>query len=207
VAIYLIRHGETPGNRDRVVQVAQTPLSPRGLEQARRLGRRLADHPIERILASDLARADMTARCLHEATGVAVESEPLLQERNLGDLRGTPYAELDSDPFAPGYAPPGGETWEVFHLRVDAAWARVRAAAADLEGGHLAVVTHGLVLHSLAVRHLDLPAVVPRAPDDGPPLRFGNTALSIVANTAPFSVELFACTGHLEGTEAEGALI
>jgi len=206
VAIYLIRHGETPGNRDRIVQRAETPLSERGLQQARRLGRRLADHPLARIVASDLARADMTARCVSEATGIVVEPEPLLQERNLGDLRGTAYAELDADPFAPGYAPPGGETWEAFHERVDAAWARIRAAAEGLEG-HLAVVTHGLVLHSLAVRHLELPPHVPSAPDDGPPLRFGNTALSIVTDAAPFRVELFACTIHLEGGDSEGALI
>jgi probable phosphoglycerate mutase len=206
MAIYLIRHGETPGNRDRVVQKAETPLSERGIAQATRLAGRLADHPIERMLASDLARADMTARCVSQATGVAVEPEPLLQERNLGDLRGTAYAELDTNPFEPGYAPPGGETWEIFHLRVDDAWACIRGAAAGLEG-HLAVVTHGLVLHSLVVRHLVLPAGVPSAPDDGPPLRFGNTALSIVSQAAPWQVELFACTAHLEGDDTKGALI
>jgi broad specificity phosphatase PhoE len=212
MAIYLIRHGETPGNRDRVVQRADTPLSGRGLEQAGQLAARLADHRIERILASDLSRAHMTAQRLAEATGVPVQSEPLLQERNLGDLRGTPYAELDLNPFAPGYAPPGGETWEVFHRRVDLAWERIRAAAKGLEG-HLAVVTHGLVLHSLAIRHLELPADVPSAPEDGPPLRFGNTALSIVQDAAPWRIELFACTAHLTasggggGGEGEGAPI
>jgi broad specificity phosphatase PhoE len=151
----------------------------------------------------------MTARKLSEATGRPVESEPLLQERNLGDIRGTPYAELDVNPFEPGYAPPGGETWEAFHARVDRAWARILGASAALDG-HLAVVTHGLVLHSLAVRHLALPAGVVRAPDDGPPLRFGNTALSIVSDLAPWRVELFACTAHLSDGpdgESEGALI
>ena len=33
MAIFLIRHGETAGNANRVVQVPETPLSERGLAQ------------------------------------------------------------------------------------------------------------------------------------------------------------------------------
>ena len=91
----------------------------------------------------------MTAEHLRRATGTPVAYEPLLQERNFGDLRGTPYAELGLDMFAEGYAPPNGETWEVFHARVTRAWAMVEEAAAATDG-HLAVVTHGLVCRSLA---------------------------------------------------------
>jgi probable phosphoglycerate mutase len=203
MAIYLIRHGETDGNRARIVQVPETPLSERGREQARRLGARLAGLGIARLVASDLARAHETAQAVSALTRVDVEPEPLLQERNFGDIRGTPYAELAESPFGPAYAPPGGETWADFHARVDAAWDRVRAAAEATEG-NLAVVTHGLVLHSLAVRHLVLPAGVVRAPDDGPPLAFGNTALSIVDKVAPFRISLFACTAHLGEVGPEG---
>jgi broad specificity phosphatase PhoE len=156
MSIYLIRHGETPGNRDRIVQRAETPLSERGLAQAARLAERLRDHPVARILASDLARADMTARKLSEATGRPVESEPLLQERNLGDIRGTPYAELDVNPFEPGYAPPGGETWEAFHARVDRAWARILACRRGACAGRRAAVAlrqHG-ALHRFGSRAL-----------------------------------------------------
>ena len=203
MAIYLIRHGETDLNRARVVQVPETPLSSLGRDQARRLGRRLVGEPIERLIASDLARADETARAISLAIRVDVESEPLLQERNFGAIRGTAYADLAESPFAPGYAPPEGETWAAFHARVDAAWARIRDLAAPLSG-HLAVVTHGLVLHSLMVRHLALPADVARAPDDGPPLSFGNTALSIADGRAPYRVSLLGCTAHLEGEASQG---
>ena len=34
MAIILIRHGETPGNRDRIIQFPHIELSDRGLEQA-----------------------------------------------------------------------------------------------------------------------------------------------------------------------------
>ena len=53
MAIFVVRHGETPGNAARVVQTPETPLSARGALQAERLARRLADAGIGHILASD----------------------------------------------------------------------------------------------------------------------------------------------------------
>lgn len=198
--IYLVRHGETPGNAARVVQTPETPLSERGLEQARRLAARLADAGLAGILASDLARAAMTAECVHEVTGAPLVFEPLLHERNFGDLRGTPYAELGVDMFAPDYAPPGGETWEIFHARVDLAWRRIRAAA-EAAGGPLAVVTHGLVCASLARRHLSLPA------DAAPPLAgIANTSVTEVEAEPPYRVLRFGCTRHLIERPEGGAV-
>ena len=37
MAIYVVRHGETPGNVNRVLQTPETPLSERGLVQAERV--------------------------------------------------------------------------------------------------------------------------------------------------------------------------
>ena len=48
-----------------------------------------------------------------------------LRERNFGALCGTPYAEIEFDAFAPDYAPPGGESWDELHARVDSAWERI----------------------------------------------------------------------------------
>lgn len=199
MAIYLIRHGETPGNRDRVVQVPETPLSDRGLDQAERLAERLSGHPVRRILASDLARADMTAQALSRKLDLPVEPEPLLQERNFGDLRGTPYAELEEDLFGPDFAPPGGETWEDFHQRVDAAWEKIQEAALGLDG-HLAVVTHGLVLHSLAVRHLNGPTEGAARPGNIAPSPIGNTSLTVAesADSVAWRIVLRGCTEHLD---------
>jgi 2,3-bisphosphoglycerate-dependent phosphoglycerate mutase len=195
MAIFLIRHGETPGNAERIVQRPDIPLSPRGVAQAERLARRLATEGIARILASDLARAAMTAEHVRQATGAPIGFDPLLQERNFGDLRGTPYAELGFDMFALGYGPPGGETWEEFHARVDRAWALVLDVAAATDG-HLAVVTHGLVCRSLAARHLVLPdgEVVPE--------RWENTAVTIAMGPAPWRVSLLNCVAHLDDLDA-----
>jgi 2,3-bisphosphoglycerate-dependent phosphoglycerate mutase len=189
--IFLIRHGETLGNAARIVQRPDIPLSPRGVAQAERLARRLGRDGIGRILSSDLERAVATARPVQRATGVDLVFDPLLEERNFGDVRGTPYADLGFDLFAPDYAPPGGETWEVFHARVDAAWALVRRTAAATTG-HLAVVTHGLVCRSLAARHLRLSA------GEEVPERWENTAVTIVEAEVPWRVLLLNSIAHLD---------
>ena len=181
--IFLIRHGETLGNASRTVQLPDNPLSPRGVAQAERLARRLEREGIGAILASDYARAAQTAERLGRITGLPVRHDPLLQERDFGDIRGTPYDQLGFDMFALDYAPPNGETWEVFHARVDRAWTLVQERAAAT-AGHLAVVTHGLVCRSLAARHLILP--------DGQevPERWDNTAVTIIEHPAPWLVRL-----------------
>jgi broad specificity phosphatase PhoE len=192
--LFLIRHGETVGNASHTVQLPDNPLSPRGIAQAQRLAGRLAAESIAHIVSSDFARARTTAEHLQRATGAPLTFESLLQERNFGDIRGTPYAELGLDMFAPDYAPPNGETWEVFHARVDQAWTRVQALAATTRG-RLAVVTHGLVCRSLAANHLILP--------DGEvaPERWGNTSLTIVDWPAPWRVRLLNCIAHLDGLD------
>jgi broad specificity phosphatase PhoE len=193
LSILLIRHGETAGNANRVVQVPQTPLSERGLTQAALLGKRLANTPISQILASDYSRAAMTAAEVSDAAGIAVDSEPLLRERNFGDHRGTRYDDLDVDLFGPGYAPPGGEDWETFHARVDRAWTAIRSAATQT-AGDLAVVTHGLVLYSLVLRHLTLD------PEEEAAMGFANTSLTVVEAETPWRVALLNCSVHLDSS-------
>ncbi|HEV7735043.1 MAG TPA: histidine phosphatase family protein [Candidatus Binatia bacterium] len=189
MAIYLIRHGETDANAARVVQHPDAPLSMRGLEQADRLATRLRDAGIGHVLSSDLARARMTAERLAAGIGVPLSFDAGLHERNYGDVRGTPYAELTEDIFGPDYAPPGGETWDVFHARVDEAWARALAAASRTDG-HLAVVTHGLVCRAVVCRHCRVAAEVAS-------LRpWGNTSVTIVDGGA---IRLLDCTAHLDG--------
>lgn len=189
--IFLIRHGETLGNAARVVQLPDHPLSPRGNAQAQRLARRLAAAGITRIVASDYARAAMTAEHLRDAIGVPVTIDPLLRERSFGDLRGRAYEEIGLDIFAPDYVPPHGESWETFHARVDRAWALVQELTAG-GSGHLAVVTHGLVCRSLAARHLALPAGL------AVPLRWENTSVTEVDGIAPWQVRRLNCIAHLE---------
>jgi len=190
MAIYLIRHGETASNAARIVQTPDTVLSPRGIEQAERLAQRVGRAGITDILSSDLPRAMMTAERLQAATGAALHLDARLQERNFGEVRGSAYADLPVDLFAADYAPPGGESWGAFHARIDGLWPDI-ASAATRVAGHLAVVTHGLVCYSLALRHLALPAGV------AVPMRWDNASLTVIAVSPAWRVTLLNCTTHL----------
>ncbi len=199
MAIYLIRHGETAGNATRVVQVPEIPLSPNGIHQARRLARRLADEGIGQILSSDLRRAAMTAEAVSEATGAPLRFDALLQERNFGDVRGTPYADLSFDLFAPDYEPPGGESWESFEARMDEAWPLIERAAAACDE-NLAVITHGLVCRSVVARRVSAPEGAEQH-QSGHAWR--NTSVTILDGPDPWQVRLLNCSAHLDETEPE----
>jgi broad specificity phosphatase PhoE len=190
MTILLVRHGETAGNAARIVQRADVPLNERGIHQAELLARRLFNHGFVRIVCSDLLRARMTAAPLAARSGIAVEENPLLQERNFGDLRGVPYAALTEDPFGPDFAPPNGEDWPTFHARVadafDFIMSRCRSA-----NGTLVVVTHGLVCRALVERHALLPEGVVA------PELFANTSVTVLHEDAPHAVSLINCTRHL----------
>jgi len=196
MSLLVIRHGETALNRDRVMQPADTPLSDRGKEQVLRLAQRLSTEGITRILASDLPRAAMTAQALSDETGVGVEFESLLQERNFGRLRGQRFIDLetqDIDPFAENYEPEEGETWQEFDQRVTHAWVNIQSALPS--DGILAVVTHGLVCAALLRNHLDAQAHVT---DSGRLYPFRNASFTRIESSSPWRVELLNCAEHLE---------
>jgi len=201
MTIYIVRHGETAGNASGVVQFPDTPLNERGLEQAEAVGRRLANAGIVRVLTSDYARAQRTAQAISAQAGVPLEIEEGLRERNFGDLRGRPRSEVGPLMHAESFCPPNGESWPVFHDRVETAW-KVVARTASAIPGHLAVVTHGLVCYSLVHRQLRL------APDMAPISGFANTSVTVVDSDPPFRVSVLNCCAHLdERTAPRGAAL
>jgi probable phosphoglycerate mutase len=195
MSIYLIRHGETEGNAERRLQLPDIPLNQTGLEQAARLGDRLQDAGIQRVLTSDLTRAQQTAEAVAASTGNQVELEPLLQERSFGDHRGMLYSEIGPELFTEAYKPLNGETTEDFRRRVHRAWDRVTSSV-DGMAGHLAVVTHGLVYRELLASCLDLPRDADGEPVEPPMPR--NTALTVIEARRPWKVTLLVCAAHLE---------
>jgi broad specificity phosphatase PhoE len=195
MSILLVRHGETPENAARVVQLPDAPLSERGCAQAERLAARLARLGVAAIVASDYARARGTAERVRAATSAPLELWPELRERHFGELRGRSYAEIGVDIFAPDYAPPGGETWQSFHERVARAWESVRARAAEVDG-NLAVISHGLVCRSVIER------LVPRAAGVAVPEVWANTSLTVISAWPPHEIALLNCSAHLAGLEA-----
>ena len=205
--LVLVRHGETDGNRQRIVQVPETPLNENGRAQATRLGRRLGRDLAARRVAlwtSDYQRARETAEPVLEALGLDPVVEPLLRERNFGELRGRTYQSLDVDPFAPEYHPPNGESWEQFFDRVAGLWRKLEAVVEQREipADTLVVVTHGLVLRALVERHL---GPNPGTEGEWRSEPWPNTAVTEVETTTNgLRFHRFACTAHLE-TERDEA--
>lgn len=101
--IYLVRHGETVWNQaGRQQGHLDSPLTPKGMEQARAVGRRLrqilADAPTIVLESSPLGRARATARLIAAELGIAagdIRPAPLLREHSLGAWEGLTYAEID----------------------------------------------------------------------------------------------------------------
>ncbi|MDH4390547.1 MAG: phosphoglycerate mutase family protein [Aquabacterium sp.] len=196
MTLLIIRHGETPLNVARVIQPADTPLSPNGQAQALLLAQRLAGgQPLRPagIVSSDLPRALQTAQALAAATGLAITTSALLHERNFGDLRGLLYDSLGFDPLTREEGPPNGESIPQFAARCAAAWAWVLQQQAAL-GGPLAVVTHGLVIRQWLHNG---PLQVP--PQLTLPDRLSNTSLTVASAAMPFAASLVDCTVHLGG--------
>ena len=196
--VYLVRHGETPLNAERILQHPDTPLSERGVVQAERVARRLAGCGLESILTSDYARARATAEAIRAATGAPIEVEPLLRERNFGIHRGCAYDALEVDVFAPDYHPPGGESASAFETRVADAWAAIRAAAARSRGP-IAVVSHGLVCRTLVRDHL-----VTADGIDAEAARWVNTCVTEIEGVSGprWRITRLACAEHLGGLES-----
>ncbi|NRF67954.1 histidine phosphatase family protein [Aquincola sp. S2] len=192
MTLLLIRHGETAHNAGRVLQPADTPLSTRGVAQARALGRRLAGAGIAGIVTSNLPRARQTACAIAKACGLPLTELPQLQERNYGVLRGRRYDELGFDPLVMEEAPPGGESARAFEARAAAAFDTLLPLRRSV-GGPLAVVTHGLLLRAWLQRG-------PLQLENGQALPTGiaNASITIVAARPPHRVLRINDTEHLD---------
>ena len=141
-SFHFIRHGETEGNAKRIFQHAEIPLNARGLEQAEAASAALKGANLERIVASTMTRAWVTAEIIGRPHGLQPIPEDGLRERWFGDLVGTPSHDHDwrEDP-------PNGETLATFVSRTQAGIVRGLAEAGRTR---TALVGHGGILYVLA---------------------------------------------------------
>jgi probable phosphoglycerate mutase len=155
----LIRHGETAWNAESRIQgQLDVPLSNAGIWQAGRLAQRLADEHIDAIVASDLARAWLTAQPIGQSRQIEPLPDVRLRERHFGLFQGHTLDHIAvtwPSEFAawrqrdPAWAIPEGESGTQFIGRVLEALDEITQRHA---GGTVAVVAHGGVL-DVAYRH------------------------------------------------------
>ena len=200
MSIYLIRHGQTNSNKDRIVQTPDTPLSQLGLHQAKQLAQRFQNIPITNIICSDYLRTQQTATPIREVKQSVFSLQPLLRERSFGDLRGRAYDDINADFFAPGYAPPNGETHQQFVERVNLAWELVLTTYQHA-AGNIIVMTHGLVMRELIKQHLFVDACMSPLSD------FQNTCITEVNGTDKKTVLRLCDADHLDKGNAQGTAV
>jgi broad specificity phosphatase PhoE len=146
--LILMRHGETVWNAERRLQGhADAPLSPRGIEQARRAAKFFANGPPPGlVMSSDLSRARHTAELLGF---VDFATDERLREMDLGDWTGRWIEEIEASDRGAyrnwrlgSYTPPGGEGWKPFRERVGAA---IDEAVNQSDGDVIIVAHEGVV--------------------------------------------------------------
>lgn len=93
--IILVRHGETPWNKDKIFRgTVDIPLNETGREEARLAGEWLKAEKIEVAYSSPLSRAVETAENIARHHGLTVQRLPGLTDLNYGDWQGLPLAEV-----------------------------------------------------------------------------------------------------------------
>ena len=152
--VYLIRHGQSEGNRLSLhCGWSDTPLSQLGHQQAKAAGAYLRDIPFDRIYCSDLPRAMETAA--DALPGCQPIYSPLLREVSVGTLAGrlmadcaAEYGEVYDDANRrQDFSPFGGETQQQMCHRLHRFFTEVLEG---LEGcDHVAVFGHEGTVHQM----------------------------------------------------------
>jgi broad specificity phosphatase PhoE len=149
--VVILRHGRTTWNAERRFQGQENPpLDNVGIEQAKRAADILNHINFNKIVASDLQRAVITAEVVAEKSKQQVGQNIGFRETNCGSWQGRTWPEIFAeDPetltlwSTSGDVRPGG-TGET---RTEVAQRFVTAVAQELDqvplGGTLLVVTHG----------------------------------------------------------------
>ena len=152
--LLLVRHGETPPNRQGVLLGRADPaLTDVGHEQARRLATMLPAPDL--VVSSPLRRARDTAA----AFGRPVQLDERWIELDYGELDGQPSSAVSDDVWTrwradASFTPPGGESLETLSVRIDAACEALSAAATM---STVVVVTHVSPIKAAIAWALDVP--------------------------------------------------
>jgi probable phosphoglycerate mutase len=151
--IYLARHGETAWTATHQhTGRTELPLTPRGEDNARRLGERLRDHAFDLVLTSPRQRARDTAALA--GFGARAQIDENLAEWDYGAYEGRKTVEIRRerpDWFLFRDGCPEGESVSAVGARADRVVERLRSA-----GGNVLLFGHAHFFRVLAARWLGL---------------------------------------------------
>lgn len=93
--IILVRHGQTPWNKDKIFRGSRDiPLNDTGREEARLAGEWLKGETIHAAFCSPLSRARDTGEAIARHHGLPVADLPGLSDLHYGDWEGLPLTEV-----------------------------------------------------------------------------------------------------------------
>lgn len=177
--VYLVRHGETQWNAERRIQgQSDSPLTDKGVQQARQVAERARTLGITHVISSDLGRTQQTARIIADACGCDVTLEPRLRELDMGILEKRHIDSLTETEegwrrtLVNGTEDgriPDGESMQELSVRMHQALAECLRLPA---GSRPLLVSHGIALGCLVSTILGLPAYAERR------LRLRNCSIS-----------------------------
>jgi len=164
--LYLVRHGLTAWNRKRICQgQTDVPLADEGRQQARALGRRLAEVDFDALWSSDLSRARETAEIISQghARPLTLESSSDLREMAFGQWEGQDLGHLfeelpeerDRWLHEPDtWRPPEGECLGEVQQRMTKCLSALSEAYPE---GRVLVVSHGFAILTYICAVIGLP--------------------------------------------------
>jgi len=176
-----LRHGESVGNAEARWQgQSDYVLTEKGRAQARALADRWKSEGVkfDLIITSPLVRAKGTAEIIASALNAKMELDPVLMERNIGEMEGLTMEEvrkIPQPPYVTPYDPIGGEgegDWALFLRAGQALHALLRRPP-----GNYLIVSHGGLLNQLMNAII---GIAPHVDPSGVRFRFENTAFARV---------------------------
>jgi broad specificity phosphatase PhoE len=198
--IILVRHGETIENAEGIVQGHHHGrLSDIGIDQARRVARRLGEERIDAIYSSDLERAADTAREIARYHKHAeVHFTERLRERFMGDFQGRNKKDFDWKSLR--NAINRNINYSVGNIEtVSDLSKRAKSFFHELLERHrndtILIVSHGLILRTIIALIMNKP------PEKTHELeRLGNASVTMfdVSEDKGHRLHAYNCTRHLD---------
>lgn len=155
--LLIIRHGESEANNQKIFAGhLDTPLQPRGIEQAKLTAEFIANnYKVDKVYASDLQRAFITGKAVADRAGVEIVPEKGLREIDCPMWDGVKFDEMhlvDEEKYKMwiediGNAQtPGGESTAEVGKRV---YSTVKRIAEENPDKTIAIASHGVAIRTL----------------------------------------------------------
>lgn len=162
--LWLVRHGQTQANVDGLYSgISETSLTEKGISQAEEVGNMLNYIAFDKVLCSELSRAQHTTQLILQQRNVPVITEPRLNEMNFGDWEMRHHRDLqrlDAENYSAwcndwqNVVPKNGEGFQIFSQRVSA-FATSLSLLPKQE--NVLIVSHQGVLSLLIATLLNMP--------------------------------------------------